>query len=140
MTTLTFSDEQFLHLAGLLAGVASADDDFDVFEADEIGDILSELCRFDQLPHPVSQLLLDFDVSSFSEQAACEGLGLQTQAEKDAVLGLVMRVAHSDNIADAQENAYLVRIAEYLGASFEEINLNDIIEIVPPPVPEHLRK
>lgn len=135
MTTLTFSDDQLMHLTGLLAGVASADGDFDVFEADEIGEILDEICAYESIPLSVSQMIVNFDYETFDEQASCDALHLQTQQEKDAVLALIMRVAHSDNLADAQENAYLVRVAEYLGASFEEIDLNDIIEIVPPPVP-----
>lgn len=135
MTTLTFGDEQLVHLAGLLAGVANADGDFDVFEADEIGEILSSVCADDQIPLSVSRLIASFDPTQFAEREACAGLRLATQQEKDAVLALIMRVAHSDNLADAQENAYLVRIAEYLGASFEEIDPHDIIEIVPPPLP-----
>ena len=134
MTTLTLRDDQITHLAGLLAGVASADGDFDVFEADEIGQILSDICK-GEIPLEASRLIAGFDPTEFSEPTACAALGLQTQEEKDAVLALIMRVAHSDNLADAQENAYLVRIAEYLGASFEEISLNDVIEIVPPPLP-----
>lgn len=136
MITLTLSDDQIYHLTSLLVGVASVDDDFDVFEADEIGDILDELCGGRAIPRDVSLMIANFDPASFSEEEACRALGLQTQQEKDAVLSLVMRVAHSDSIADAQENAYLVRVAEFLGASFEEIDLNDVIEIVPLPVPK----
>ncbi len=139
MTTLTFHEDQLVHLASLLAGVASADGDFDVFEADEIGEILADLCEDDEIPLEVSRLIAAFDPDEFSEEDACEGLGLKTQQEKDAVLALIMRVAHSDDLADAQENAYIVRVAEYLGASFEEIDLNDMIEIVPPPMPPKLR-
>lgn len=136
MTTLSLREDQVTHLAGLLAGVASADGDFDLFEADEIGEILTEITPGHQIPLEASRLIASFDAEAFSEEEACAALDLQTQREKDAVLALMMRVVHADAVSDAQENAYLVHVAELLGAHFEEIEMDDIIEIVtPPPLP-----
>ena len=84
MTTLTLRDDQITHLAGLLAGVASADGDFDVLEADEIGEILTDICDGDVIPLEASRLIVSFDPETFSEPDACAALDLQSQAEKDA--------------------------------------------------------
>jgi len=136
MTTLSLDEEQIVALAGLLAGVASADGDFDIFEAEEIGDILAELVPGHEVPLEAGRLLAMFDPNDFPVEKACRDLALQGQREKDAVITLLMRVVHADDVSDAKENAYIVRVAELLGAHFEEVDLNDVIEIVsPPPLP-----
>lgn len=137
MTTLSLRDDQIVSLAGLLAGVASADGDFDVFEAEEIGDILTELVYGGEVPLEASRLLATFDPEEFSVEHACQHLELIDQREKDAVVALLMRVVHADDVAHARENAYIVRVATQLGAHFEEVDMDDVIEIVaPPPVPQ----
>lgn len=136
MTTLNLREDQITHLAGLLAGVAAADGDFDVFEAGEIGDILTEICPGHEIPLEASRLLANFEDSDFSVQTSCAALDLQTQAEKDAVVALMMRVVRADDITDIRENAYVVKVSELLGAHFEEVDMDDVIEIVtPPPLP-----
>jgi uncharacterized tellurite resistance protein B-like protein len=137
MTTLNLREDQITHLAGLLAGVASADGDFDVFEAGEIGDILTDICPGHEIPLEASRLIANFEKVDFSVEEACAALNLQTQAERDAVLTLMMRVVHADDIPDIRENAYVTKVADLLGAHFEEIDMDDVIEIVtPPPIPE----
>lgn len=136
MTTLTLREDQIVSLAGLLAGVASADGDFDVFEAEEIGDILIELVAGDEVPLEASRLLAMFDYDEFSVEHACANLELTDQREKDAIVSLLMRVVHADDVAHAKENAFILRVATQLGAHFEEVDLDDVIEIVtPPPLP-----
>lgn len=136
MTTLSLNEAQITQLAGLLAGVASADGDFDIFEADEIGDILTEVVPGHEIPLEASRVLADFDFEGFSEEEACRVLALETQAEKDAVIALMMRVVHADDVSDASENAYIVKVAQLLGAHFEEVEIDQVIEIVtPPPLP-----
>lgn len=136
MTTLSLHDDQIVALAGLLAGVASADGDFDIFEAEEIGDILADLVPGHEVPLEASRLLAMFDPNEFSVEDACRNLALGAQREKDAVIALLMRVVHADDVSDAKENAYIVRVAECLGAHFEEVDMSDVIEIVtPPPLP-----
>ncbi len=136
MTTLSLRDDQIVSLAGLLAGVASADGDFDVFEAEEIGDILIDLVPGPEVPLEASRLLAMYDFDEFSVEDACANLALEDQREKDAVVALLMRVVHADDVAHAKENAYIVRVATLLGATFEEVDLDDVIEIVtPPPLP-----
>ena len=140
MTTLSLREDQIVALAGLLAGVASADGDFDVFEAEEIGEILADLVPDREVPLEASRLLATFTLDDFSVERACADLALTSQRAKDAVIALMMRVVHADNVSDAKENAFIVAVATELGAQFEEIDMDDVVEIVaPPPFPPPMK-
>ena len=139
-TKLEMNQTQLKHLAELLLGVAYADGDYDGSEATTISDVLHQLVVGQDLPSDVSMHLLQFDIDNLSITDACNGLALEDEDQRAAVLYLLSRVADADGVYDSAESDYITAVGQALGAKpheYEEYAIEIIFTPTPPPLPVH---
>lgn len=142
MSTLSLNLSQICHVAELLLGAANADGDFDGHEAETIGDILRSLVPGQALPGEVTSHLAQFDVDELDLAASTAPLRALSEASREAILNLVVKVVDADEVHDMAEDHYIQQVAEALGvddAHADQFTV-DIIEITdlptPPPLPQ----
>lgn len=137
MSTLSLTLTQICHVAELLLGAANADGDFDGHEAEAIGDILRDLVPGGSLPHEVTGHLARFDVDDLEVAKATAALLTLSVADREAILGLIVKVVEADEVHDLAEDEFIHEVAIALGVDethYTQYTI-DMIEVVPPPLP-----
>ncbi len=137
MSTLSLTIPQVCQVAELLLGAANADGDFDGHEAEVIGDILRSLVTGGALPSEVTGHLAQFDVDEMQINSSTEELRGLSEANREAILGLVVKVVEADEVHDLAEDEYIHQVAEALDVDethYTQYTV-DLIEIIPPPLP-----
>lgn len=137
MSTLSLTLTQVCHVAELLLGAANADGDFDGHEAETIGDILRSLVSDGSLPSEVTGHLAKFDVDELDVAKTCGELNGLSEGDREAILGMVVRVVEADEVHDFAEDEFIHVVANALHVDethYTQYTV-DLIEIVPPPLP-----
>lgn len=114
--------EQLALLGEILLGVAYADGRFQAEEADTIREILAEFANIDELPPPVRSRIADFEPAAFDISTACSGLDTGAVSDRQALLGLILRVADADRVLDPGEEHYIFQVARAIGAERTDVD------------------
>jgi uncharacterized tellurite resistance protein B-like protein len=127
--TLNLDTEQLKAVTEILAGAAWADDQFHGLEAEAIGRIITEHADDEYAASAVKQHLAGFDKATFDVNAACKRVGLETDAERAALISLVARVTDADFTHDFAESDYIASVAEALGLDASSIKEHTVEEV-----------
>lgn len=127
--TLNLDTDQLKAVAELLAGAAWADDQYHGLEAETISRIISEHADDEYAASHVKEHLATFDKDNFDVAEAVARVGLNTDGERAALLGLVARVTDADFTHDFAESDYIESVASALGldeASYREHTVEEV--------------
>lgn len=113
--TLNLDTEQLKAVAEILAGAAWADDQYHGLEAETISRIISEHADDEYIASNVKQHLGAFDKDAFDVADACSRVGLDSDADRAALIALVARVTDADFTHDFAESDYIASVAAALG-------------------------
>ncbi len=133
-------NDELLLIAGILMGAASADGVVDGSEADTVKKIMAELVGYQPLPEDIDLFLQGFHPAQFHLQEACEKLHLATSEDRRSLLALVAEVTDADDVHADTEDAYIRKVAAFIGAEAEEfkdltMDIVFISSVSPPPLP-----
>jgi uncharacterized tellurite resistance protein B-like protein len=133
---------ELIRVAGVLMGAAYADEELSGDERATVYSILGQLVGEQEMPDEVLSFLEDFDPAGFDLEATCQGLLLADREDKRALLSLVAEITEADEVHGWEEDDYLRRVAQAIGATQEDTQglTMEVVEIstltLPPPVPE----
>ncbi len=134
--------DELTRIAGVLMGAAYADGELDGNESSTVYTIMGQLLGERAIPDNILQYLESFNPELFDLKSVCSGLNLVTTEDRQALLALVGEIVEADDLHSHEEDDYIVRVAEAIGAPKEEyaeltMNMVEIAShIVPPPIPE----
>lgn len=115
------SDESLAAIAELLLGVAYADGRFQVVEAEQIREILSEFTDIAELPEGVVGAIHGFDEGAFDLGRAAARLGPLDADDRRALLAMILRVVDADAVRDRDEEHFFHAVARAIGAFDEDV-------------------
>jgi uncharacterized tellurite resistance protein B-like protein len=133
---------ELIRVAGVLMGAAYADEELSGDERATVYSILGQLVGEQEMPDEVLSFLEDFDPATFDLEETCRGLLLADREDKRALLSLVAEITEADEVHGWEEDDYLRRVAQAIGATQEDTQglTMEVVEIstltLPPPVPE----
>lgn len=110
-------------LAQLMLGVAWADGSKTAVEIVAIAEQLKEFVETTSLPPHVSNLMGEFDPTTFDPVAACACLHAKSYDDRVAVLSLLARVAGADKVVHPAEDAFLRKVADALGLDGKSLQI-----------------
>ena len=88
-----------------------------------IAEQLKEFVETTSLPPHVSNLMGEFDPTTFDPVAACACLHAKSYDDRVAVLSLLARVAGADKVVHPAEDAFLRKVADALGLDGKSLQI-----------------
>ncbi|MCB9733139.1 MAG: TerB family tellurite resistance protein [Deltaproteobacteria bacterium] len=113
--------EQLIAIAELLLGAAHADGTVSWAERGVMGKVLASFVGTGELPDAVQAAISAFDPASFDVARAVSKLTLTTRRDRAELLGIVSQIVDADATLEPDEEGYLRRVAEAIGASDDEL-------------------